>query len=438
MKDNFKQIYMILKRWKNKILSIMKNYFKVFKKNILFFSLVSVLLISGTVCLHLGTSRTFSGREEFFYDKVSEVARNSDDDLVVMNIKPKEYNQNLYKEVFDGYSTNSLYEINTIFKNNYAYKVLNKEHLNVDEYDNSTMIFPKGFSSKEKEVFIDGVKHLRYKMNVLNLYYFNNPVYDYSLADHFCVISYNYALKIKEERRLSSIDDVVGEIISISFKSGNKDKKIKLFISAIYDSNLGDAEMFERIYGNTILSWFANDNYFKSEVDDISFSVHLHHDYLNNKKTINYFNEFYNLGNSDYKFYSGNNYLENNDIYNSYCDLIDNMFSERFNSLIIISLIIYSVLVALIVYFILIKNRFYFNDDSKFLSFLVVISIVLLGINEIVLSKINNIRINNFNLCYGVYNSLASSLSLLIIPIIFAIFTIKMILKSKEGEENAK
>lgn len=435
MKDSFMQIFMILNRWKNKILATIKDYFKVFKKNILFCSLVSVLLISGTVCLHLGTSKTFSGREEFFYDKVSEVARNSEDDAVIMNIKPNEFNRELYKDVYNNYSTNFLYEINSSAKNNFVYQIIYKDYLTINEKNGkSSIIFPNVFSSKEVLINTNNQELKRFKMDVLNLYYFNQPVYDYSLANQFCVISSNYASKIKEERKLSSIDDVVGEIVSISFKSNNNDKKLDLFISAIYDSNLGDADLFERIYGNTILSWFFNYNLDNTIVDDISYSINLHHDYLCNKKTINYFNEFYDLENSDYKFYSGNNFLEDKDIYNSYCDLINNRFSEKYNSLVSVSLIIYIVLILLLIYYILIKNKFNPKDDRMILLILVAIAIILLGINEVILSKINIIRMHGCGLNYGVYNSLASSLSLLIIPFIFAIFTLKIVLKNKEGE----
>lgn len=437
MKENIKQIFTILNRWKNKLLAIIKEYLKVFKKNILFYSLVSVLLISGTVCLHLGESRTFSGREEFFYDKVSEIARNSEDDVVVMDIKPNHFNRELYKDVYNNYSTNFLYEINSSAKNNFVYQIVYKDYLTVNEINGkSSLMFPNVFSSKEVLINTNNQELKRFKMDVMNLYYFNQPVYDYSLANQFCVISSNYALILQKDRNLEKIDDIIGEIITISFQSEEKLKKMNFYISAIYDSNLGDADLFERIYGNTILSWFFNYNFDDTIVDDISYSINLHHDYLCNKKTFHYFNEFYDLDNSDYRFYSGNNFIEDKNLYDSYCELLDNRNFEKINFLIIISLGTFLLLVGLIVYYVLIKNRLCFNDDRKLLSILVAITMILLGVNEIVLSKINLIRMQSYGLCCGIYNSLASISSLLIIPIIFAIFTIKIIFKTKEGEEN--
>lgn len=435
MKENIKEIFSVLKEWWKKIFIIIGSYLKEFKKNWVFFTLVLVLFSSATVCLHVGTAKTLSGREEFFHERIAAVARENEEKTVLMNIKPNEYDKELLKKVTNKYINDNF---QTVFVNrkylNLANYAINSENVKCFDSDKTTILFPNVFSSKE--IVIDD--YMRYRMDEMNLYYINKPEYNSYGADYWCVISSNFANKIMIERDIDLIENVVGEIIIVSIKRNNVMYDMELRVNAIYDSNLGIASKIEKIYGDTILSWFYHSETKSKIYDDISISLELHHDTAANKKSIDYFSNYYNLNNSEIKIYTGEKYIEDKNMLNFYSIIFT---KDKMNKCFAFYLAVFLniLLIAIIIIYEMFVCKLKEDGIHKRLVVLISVVIFILGITEIVLLNINNARLLNFTYEEGIYASSASILSILIIPFIFVVYIVKLILtKRKEGEVNDK
>ena len=403
MKNKIKEIFSVLKDWILIIFKGIKVFFSKVKSFWLLYLFSSLLFIGSTVLSIVGNNYTFDGKLENLSYQVARYAKDNEYETVSMNIEQNEINgEELVKEHNNYKYVNGF--LSPQYRLNNCYIGINS---NVSEtfflkygdndFSSKSNIFPNAFSSSEQKIKNeDGVEETYYKMDDMNLYYkFQKPKTS-GYGINWCVISSNYAEKIKNELNLNSLEDVIGQKVNVMYSVLNEEKNENWTILGIYDCNLGGAKKMAQQYGDFILSWLIYTNYrdhMYYNINGLSLNYNLHYSIKNNNIVIKRGLNKLNPTKNKYTFLTNNSidYGINNFLENSLLDAYNKRDYKFLNAYNICSIILYIALIAIVII------TFFINGKKTNISiepfiFLILVLTISFGIIQLITLYLQSIN----------------------------------------------
>ena len=295
-----------------------KLIFSFFWKKILFFTL---LIVSSLLCISVSESYTKSGSFELFYSTLTDRSKYNSFEKTHLEIKhfdSKESNKDLRNCVFNfNYADQTYcpYSINLSVTNRENSFFINKENEKVP----SSILCPRTMTIKRN------IKN-QLKMETLNLFMLYEA-YDGKYNSEWCYISSNYADKLLERYNFKEYIELLGANISVSYFVNGVEKTNSLTIRSIYDSNLGSAPYYEKVFSESMIITFIPLYY---EIDNTILSVDLTDSLYANQNTIKFVeqNIDYSLNKYIFNFYSIKEIIEVdaflNEKYENYINYVEN------------------------------------------------------------------------------------------------------------------
>lgn len=403
MKNKITKVVISLKR---RILIIFKNvnvFFSKAKSFWLLYLFSSLLFIGSTVLSIVGNNYTFDGKLENLSYQVARYAQDDEYETVSMNIEQNEINgEELVKEHNNYKYVNGF--LSPQYRLNNCYIGINS---NVSEtfflkygdndFSSKSIIFPNVFSSSEQKIKNeDGIEETYYKMDDMNLYYKFQKPQALGYGSNWCIVSSNYAEKIKNEFGLDSLEDVIGQKVNVMYSVLNEEKNENWTILGIYDCNLGDAKNLTQQYGDFILSWLIYTNYrdhMYYNINGLSLNYNLHYSIKNNniviKRGINKLNPTENK----YTFLTTNpnDYGINNFLENSLLDVNNKRNYKFLNAYNICSIILYIALIAIVIITFFINGK-KTNIGIEPFIFLILVLTICFGIIQLITLHLQSIN----------------------------------------------